>query len=106
MFGALLVVLGFIIIPTSKDESTISDRRFDYLGIFSFWVGIVCVILDLTVSPAMVYFSSMLFQNVHGYTPFRTSLNYTVHGLGGVFANILFTKVLTKVKSKIAMVNE
>ncbi|KAH7057544.1 major facilitator superfamily domain-containing protein [Linnemannia elongata] len=164
MLGAILVILGFIIIPASKGESTVSDRRIDYLGICSFCAGIVCIIFYLTESPAsgwasaktlapfivglvlliafifieyridypimplhiwrsqrlvascliivcvsaglnaIVYFSSMLFQNVHGYTPLRTSLNYIVHGVGGVFANILFTKVLTKVRSKIVMV--
>ncbi|KAF9144368.1 hypothetical protein BGX30_013076 [Mortierella sp. GBA39] len=157
------LALGFIIIPASKDESTISDRRIDCLGIFSFCARIVRIILYLAVSPAsgwasaktlapfhrrlgpphrrclsrpdhtlhiwyslrlvascliivyvsaglnaMVYFSSMLFQNVHGYPPplLRTSLNYIVHGDGGVFANILFTKALTKVWPKIVMVIE
>ncbi|KAF9156338.1 hypothetical protein BG015_005991 [Linnemannia schmuckeri] len=164
MFGALLVVFGLIIIPASKGESLISDRRIDYLGIFAFCGGIVCIIFYLTESPAsgwasaktltpfiiglvlllafvfiehkidypimplhiwrsqrlvascliiicvsaglnaLVYFSSMLFQNVLGYTPLKTSLAYIVHGVGGMFANILFTKVLTKVRSKIVMV--
>ncbi|KAF9127063.1 hypothetical protein BGW39_006152 [Mortierella sp. 14UC] len=62
---------------------------------------IVCVSAGLN---ALVYFSSMLFQNVLGYTPLNTSLTYIVHGVGGVFANILFTKVLAKVRTKIVMI--
>ncbi|KAK3842699.1 MAG: major facilitator superfamily domain-containing protein [Linnemannia gamsii] len=164
MLGALLVVLGIIIIPTEKGHSKMKDRRIDYFGIVAFCGGIVCVIFYLTESPAsgwasaktlapfivglvllvtfvvieykidypimplhiwrsrrlvascliivcvsaglnaLVYFSSMLFQNVLGYTPLSTSLNYIVHGVGGVFANILFTKMLTKVRSKIVMI--
>ncbi|KAF9907886.1 hypothetical protein EC991_010399 [Linnemannia zychae] len=62
---------------------------------------VACVSAGLN---ALVYFSSMLFQNVLGYTPLKTSLTYIVHGVGGVLANILFTKVLTKVRTKIVMI--
>ncbi|KAF9540116.1 hypothetical protein EC957_004630 [Mortierella hygrophila] len=54
----IVLVLGFIFILASKDESTISDRRIDYLGIFLFCAGIVCIILYLTVSTASGWVSA------------------------------------------------
>ncbi|KAG9072025.1 hypothetical protein KI688_006247 [Linnemannia hyalina] len=161
--GAGFTVPSFVVIPASKGESKITDRRIDFLGVSTFTIGIVCVIFYLSESPtsgwasaktltpfliglallisfvfieykidypimplyiwksrrlvasslaiicvsaatnAMVYFSSLLFQNVLGYTPLKTSLTYIVHGVGAVVANIVVNKLLSKVRTKLIM---
>lgn len=163
MLGFIMSFLGFVVIPASKGESKITDRRIDFLGVSTFTIGIVCIIFYLSESPAsgwasaktltpfliglfllilfvfieykidypimplyiwksrrlvasslaiicvsaatnaMVYFSSLLFQNVLGYTPLNASLTYIVHGVGAVVANIVVNKLLTKVRTKLIM---
>ncbi|KAF8941165.1 hypothetical protein BGZ47_007480 [Haplosporangium gracile] len=63
-------------------------------------LAIICV---SAATNAMVYFSSLLFQNVLGYTPLNASLTYIVHGVGAVVANIVVNKLLTKVRTKLIM---
>ncbi|KAG0067484.1 hypothetical protein BGZ89_006000, partial [Linnemannia elongata] len=163
MLGFIMSFLGFIVIPASKGESKIIDRRIDFVGVSTFTIGIVCVIFYLSESPAsgwasaktltpfliglvllilfvfieykidypimplyiwksrrlvasslaiicvsaaanaMIFFSSLLFQNVLGYTPLNTSLTYIVYGVGAVVANIVVNKLLTKVRTKLIM---
>ncbi|KAF9426808.1 hypothetical protein BGZ94_005986 [Podila epigama] len=53
---------------------------------------------------AMIWFSSLTFQNVQGYTPIKTSLTYIVHGVGAIVIIVLLTKLVTLVRTKIIMV--
>lgn len=159
-----MAALGYFAIPTQKGESTIVDRRIDYLGILSFMIGIVAVIYYLSEGPAhgwstastlapfcvglvllmvfvaieykidypimplhiwrsrrfvascltiicntgavnaMVFFSSLTFQNVQGYTSLQASLAYIVHGVGAVLTVIVTTKLVTRVRTKVIMV--
>ncbi|KAF9908519.1 hypothetical protein BX616_000120 [Lobosporangium transversale] len=139
ILGFILAVLGFLVIPAEKNESTAEDRRVDIMGLTSFTLGIVAVIYYLSESPAkgwssastlaplcvgiasmaafvviewkidypimplhiwrsrrlvascltivslsaginaMIFFTSLTFQNVQGYSPMKTSLCYVVN---------------------------
>ncbi|KAG0302776.1 hypothetical protein BGZ98_007225, partial [Dissophora globulifera] len=51
----------------------------------------------------LVFFSSLTFQNVQGYSPVHTSLNYIVHGVGIIVTIGALTKLVTFVRTKIIM---
>ncbi|KAF8955205.1 hypothetical protein BGZ46_002696 [Entomortierella lignicola] len=62
-----------------------------------------CLII-LCVSAAsntMVFFSSLTFQRVLGYTALNASLAYIVHGVGSIASMIALTKLVTIVRTKI-----
>ncbi|KAF9107548.1 hypothetical protein BGX27_008696 [Mortierella sp. AM989] len=61
-------------------------------------LGIIC--LSAAVN-TMIFFTSLTFQNVQGYTPLKTSLSYIVHGVGAIVAIIALTKLVTIVRTKI-----
>ncbi|KAF9955748.1 hypothetical protein BGZ65_003197 [Modicella reniformis] len=52
ILGFTMVAMGYFVIPPKKGESTIVDRRIDYLGISAFTIGIVAVIYSLSEAPA------------------------------------------------------
>ncbi|KAF9976653.1 hypothetical protein BGZ73_008124 [Actinomortierella ambigua] len=53
---------------------------------------------------SMIFFSSLTFQNVMGYSPMKTALCYLVHGIGAIFAVAIVTKLVTIVRTKILTV--
>ncbi|KAG0270924.1 hypothetical protein BGZ95_001355 [Linnemannia exigua] len=63
-------------------------------------LAIICV---SAATNAMVYFSSLLFQNVLKYSPLNTPLTYIVHGVGVVAVNIVVNKILSRVRTKVIM---
>ncbi|ORZ13858.1 major facilitator superfamily domain-containing protein [Lobosporangium transversale] len=164
ILGFILAVLGFLVIPAEKNESTAEDRRVDIMGLTSFTLGIVAVIYYLSESPAkgwssastlaplcvgiasmaafvviewkidypimplhiwrsrrlvascltivslsaginaMIFFTSLTFQNVQGYSPMKTSLCYVVNGIGAIITIAVVTKMVPYVRTKIIMV--
>ncbi|KAG0335315.1 hypothetical protein BG000_007631 [Podila horticola] len=126
ILGFMMAVLGFIVIPSSQDISRVEDRRIDLFGITSFTAGIwkidypimplriwrsrrlvASCLTIICVSAAintMIFFSSLTFQNVQGYSPMKTSLTYIVHGIGAIATIIALTKLVTMVRTKILMV--
>ncbi|KAF9079993.1 hypothetical protein BGX27_005819, partial [Mortierella sp. AM989] len=64
-------------------------------------VTIICVSASMN---GMIFFSSLVLQNVLGYTPLNTSFAYIVHGVGATIAIIVLTKLVTMVRTKILMV--
>jgi len=164
MLGFVMAVLGFLVIPAEKGQSTIEDRRIDYFGISSFMLGVVAIIYYLTEGAAdgwasastlaplcigiallvafiaieyhidypimplhiwrsrrlmsscltiisvsaaintMIFFSSLTFQNVLGYSPLNTSFAYIVQGVGVIVTIVALTKVVTVVRTKIIMI--
>ncbi|KAF9345111.1 hypothetical protein BGX26_003515 [Mortierella sp. AD094] len=63
-------------------------------------IAIVCVSASMN---GMIFFSSLVLQNVLGYTPLHTSFAYIVHGVGAIVAIIILTKLVTMVRTKILM---
>ncbi|KAF9435644.1 hypothetical protein BGZ76_005809 [Entomortierella beljakovae] len=63
-------------------------------------VTIICVSASMN---GMIFFSSLVLQNVLGYTPMKTSLAYIVHGIGAIVSIILLTKLIVVVRTKILM---
>ncbi|KAG0255548.1 hypothetical protein DFQ27_006202 [Actinomortierella ambigua] len=53
---------------------------------------------------SMIFFSSLTFQNVMGYSPMTTALCYLAHGIGSIFAVITVTKLVFLVRTKILTV--
>jgi len=53
---------------------------------------------------ALVFFSSLTFQNVQGYSSLKTSLAYIVHGVGAMVTVVALTKLVTMVRTKVIMV--
>ncbi|KAF9908520.1 hypothetical protein BX616_000121 [Lobosporangium transversale] len=62
-------------------------------------------VMALTASiNALIFFSSLTFQNVQGYSTMKTSLCYIVHGVGAIVTIVILTKLVTFVRTKIIMV--
>ncbi|KAF8923015.1 hypothetical protein BGZ58_003465 [Dissophora ornata] len=64
-------------------------------------VTIICVSAAMN---AMIFFSSLVLQNVLGYTPLHTSFAYIIHGVGVIVTIIALTKLVTMVRTKILLI--
>ncbi|KAF8929525.1 hypothetical protein BGZ58_008884 [Dissophora ornata] len=62
---------------------------------------IICVSSGIN---SMIFFTSLTFQNVLGYTPLHTSFAYIVHGVGAIVTIVALTKLVTVVRTKIIMI--
>ncbi|KAF9998481.1 hypothetical protein BGZ80_011346 [Entomortierella chlamydospora] len=63
----------------------------------------VCIASVSASMNGMIYFSSLVLQNVLGYTPLHTSFAYIVNGVGSIIAIVVLTKILPMVRTKILM---
>ncbi|KAF9947064.1 hypothetical protein BGZ70_002889 [Mortierella alpina] len=64
-------------------------------------VTIICCTASLN---ALIFYSSLAFQNVLKYTALKTSLAYIVHGVGLVVSVVVLTKLVTMVRTKIIII--
>ncbi|KAF9431979.1 hypothetical protein BGZ76_011458 [Entomortierella beljakovae] len=77
---------------------------------FHIWVSrrlvascVIIICLQAAVN-AMVFYSSLALQNVLGYNPFKASLAYLVHGIGAILSNVVMTKLVPVVRTKIILI--
>jgi predicted MFS family arabinose efflux permease len=94
----LILLIAFVVIEYKIDYPIMPLHIWKSQRLVASCLIIVCVSAAIN---AMIYFSSLLFQNVLGYTPLKTSLAYIVHGVGAIVAIVIITKLVTKVRTKI-----
>ncbi|KAH7057545.1 major facilitator superfamily domain-containing protein [Linnemannia elongata] len=99
LIGLVLLIL-FVFIEYKIDYPIMPLYIWKSRRLVASSLAIICV---SAAANAMIFFSSLLFQNVLGYTPLNTSLTYIVYGVGAVVANIVVNKLLTKVRTKLIM---
>ncbi|KAF9947562.1 hypothetical protein BGZ70_002626, partial [Mortierella alpina] len=64
-------------------------------------IAIACISAGVN---AMIFYSSLTFQNVMGYSPLKTSLCYIVQGVGIIATIMVVTKLVTRVRTKFLMI--
>ncbi|KAG0380994.1 hypothetical protein BGX24_001706 [Mortierella sp. AD032] len=99
IIGVILLV-AFVFIEYKIDYPIMPLYIWNSRRLVASSLAIICV---SAATNAMVYFSSLLFQNVLGYSPLNASLTYIVHGVGAVVANIVVNKILSRVRTKAIM---
>ncbi|KAF9907885.1 hypothetical protein EC991_010398 [Linnemannia zychae] len=98
---SVVLLVTFVFIEYKIDYPIMPLYIWRSRRLVAYSLAIICV---SAASNAMVYFSSLLFQNVLGYTPLNTSLTYIVHGVGAVVANVVVNKILSRFRTKVIMV--
>ncbi|KAG0364149.1 major facilitator superfamily domain-containing protein [Gamsiella multidivaricata] len=96
---ALLVV--FIVVETRISYPIMPFRIWRSRRLIASCVIIICVSASMN---AMIFFSSLVLQNVLGYTALNTSFAYIVHGVGAIAAIIALTRLVTMVRTKVIMI--
>ncbi|KAK3842698.1 MAG: major facilitator superfamily domain-containing protein [Linnemannia gamsii] len=99
IIGVILLV-AFVVIEYKIDYPIMPLYIWNSRRLVASSLAIICV---SAATNAMVYFSSLLFQNVLGYSALNASLTYIVHGVGAVVANIVVNKILSRVRTKVIM---
>ena len=97
----IVLLIAFVVIEWKIDYPIMPLHIWRSQRLIASCLTIVCASAAIN---ALVYFSSLLFQNVLGYTPLKTSLAYIVHGVGMIAAIVVLTKVVVKVRTKIIMI--
>ncbi|KAF9564012.1 hypothetical protein EC968_004657 [Mortierella alpina] len=64
-------------------------------------IAIACISAGVN---AMIFYSSLTFQNVMGYSPLKASLCYIVQGIGIIATIMVVTKLVTRVRTKFLMI--
>lgn len=94
----LVLLISFVVIENKIDYPIMPPHIWKSQRLIAACLTIICVSAAIN---AMIYFSSLLFQNVLGYTPLKTSLAYIVHGVGAIVAIVIITNIVGKVRTKI-----
>ncbi|KAF8969739.1 hypothetical protein BGZ46_010645 [Entomortierella lignicola] len=97
----IVMLFVFVAIEYKIDYPIMPLRIWRSRRLVASCVTIICVSAALN---GMIFFSSLVLQNVLGYTPLHTSFAYIVHGVGAIAAIVMLTKLVTMVRTKILMV--
>ncbi|GJJ69380.1 hypothetical protein EMPS_01726 [Entomortierella parvispora] len=97
----IVLLISFVVVEYRIDYPIMPLRIWRSRRLVASCVAIICVSAAIN---AMIYYSSLAFQNVLGYTPLHTSFGYIVHGVGAIVTIVALTKLVTVVRTKIIMV--
>ncbi|KAI1289016.1 hypothetical protein EDD11_009450 [Mortierella claussenii] len=97
----LALLVSFIVIEARIDYPIMPFRIWRSQRLIASCITIICVSASMN---AMIFYSSLVMQNVLGYTALKTSLAYIVHGVGAIITIIALTKLVTLVRTKILMI--
>ncbi|KAG0310607.1 hypothetical protein BGZ99_000269 [Dissophora globulifera] len=61
---------------------------------------VLCVSAGLN---SLIFFASLTFHNVQGYSSIKTSLTYLAHGVGAIVTIMGLTKLVTRIRTKIIL---
>ncbi|KAF9584601.1 hypothetical protein BGW38_005885 [Lunasporangiospora selenospora] len=95
------LLISFIVIEHKVSNPTMPLRIWSSQRLIGSCLSIIGISASVN---AMIFFSSLTFQSVLGYTPIKTSLAYIVHGLGAIVVITIMTKLVMYVRTKILMV--
>ncbi|KAF9949269.1 hypothetical protein BGZ70_001839 [Mortierella alpina] len=97
----LLLLVAFVVIEYKIDYPIMPFRIWRSRRLVASCLTIICVSAGINT---LIFYSSLTFQNVLGYSPLKTSLAYIVHGVGAIVAIVALTKLVTMVRTKIIMI--
>ncbi|KAG0052355.1 hypothetical protein BGZ83_002694 [Gryganskiella cystojenkinii] len=100
LIGIALLFL-FVFIQYRIDYPIMPLRIWRSRRLVASCVTIICVSAAIN---AMIFYSSLAFQNVLGYSALITSVCYIVHGVGAIVTIVALTKLVTMVRTKIIMI--
>ncbi|KAG0207122.1 hypothetical protein BGX33_007018 [Mortierella sp. NVP41] len=95
IIGFSMAGLGALVIPAEKGISKKSQR------LIASCLIIICVTANLN---AMLFYSSLVLQDVLGYTALKTSLAYIVHGVGIITLMSFLPRLIPIVRTKILII--
>ncbi|KAF9946934.1 hypothetical protein BGZ72_011013 [Mortierella alpina] len=97
----LVLLVAFVVVEHKIDYPIMPFRIWRSRRLVASCLTIICVSAGINT---LIFYSSLTFQNVMGYTPLKTSLAYIVHGVGAIVAIVALTKLVTMVRTKIIMI--
>ncbi|KAF9288641.1 hypothetical protein BGZ68_010854 [Mortierella alpina] len=97
----LVLLVAFVVIEYKIDYPIMPFRIWRSRRLVASCLTIICVSAGINT---LIFFSSLTFQNVLGYSPLKTSVAYIVHGVGAIIAIVVLTKLVTMVRTKIIMI--
>ncbi|KAI1320670.1 hypothetical protein EDD11_010203 [Mortierella claussenii] len=97
----ILLLIAFVVIEWRIDYPIMPLRIWRSRRLVASCLTIICVSAAINT---MIFFTSLTFQNVQGYTSLNTSFTYIVHGVGAIICIIALTKLVTVVRTKIIMI--
>ncbi|KAF9346987.1 hypothetical protein BGX26_001497 [Mortierella sp. AD094] len=97
----IVMLVVFVVVEYKIDYPIMPLRIWRSRRLVASCVTIICVSASMN---GMIFFSSLVLQNVLGYTPLHTSFAYIVHGVGAIVTIIALTKLVTMVRTKILMI--
>ncbi|KAF9192798.1 hypothetical protein BGZ51_004783 [Haplosporangium sp. Z 767] len=97
----IALLISFVVIEYKIDYPIMPLRIWRSRRLVASCLAVMCVAAGMN---AMIFFSSLTFQNVLGYTTLNTSFAYIVHGVGAIVAIVVLTKLVTFVRTKIIMI--
>ncbi|KAF9976652.1 hypothetical protein BGZ73_008123 [Actinomortierella ambigua] len=97
--GVVLLV-AFVVIQFKIDYPIMPPRIWKSRRFVASVVGAAAISASMN---GLIFFSSLAFQNVMGYSPIKTALCYLVHGIGAIVTVASLTKIVTLVRTKILM---
>lgn len=100
IIGIALLVL-FVVVEYRIDYPIMPLRIWRSQRLVASCIAIICVSAAIN---AMIFFSSLAFQNVLGYSALHTSFAYIVHGVGAIVTIVALTKLVTVVRTKLIMI--
>ncbi|KAG0196820.1 hypothetical protein BGX28_009706 [Mortierella sp. GBA30] len=97
----LVLLIAFVIIEYRIDYPIMPLRIWRSRRLVASCITIICVSAGINT---LIFYSSLTFQNVLGYSPLKTSLCYIVHGIGAIVTIVALTRLVTMVRTKIIMI--
>ncbi|KAF9354233.1 hypothetical protein BGX26_007938 [Mortierella sp. AD094] len=93
----ILLLAFFIVVEYKIDYPIMPLRIWRSRRLVASCLIIICVSAAINT---MIFFTSLTFQNVQGYSSLKTSLAYIVHGVGAIATIVALTKLVTMVRTK------
>ncbi|KAG0005245.1 hypothetical protein BGZ79_005992, partial [Entomortierella chlamydospora] len=91
------LLICFIVIEYKIDYPIMPLRIWRSRRLVASCIIIICVSAGIN---AIIFFTSLTFQNVQGYSSIKTSLAYIVQGVGAIASIVALTKLVTMVRTK------
>lgn len=97
----LVLLVVFLVIEYKIDYPIMPFHIWRSRRFVSSCSAIVC---NSAAANAVVFFSSLTFQNVQGYSSLKASLAFIVYGVGCMVTVLTLTKLVTMVRTKVIMI--
>jgi len=97
LVAGLVLLVAFFVVEWRIDYPIMPLHIWRSRRLISSCLIITCVSASMNT---LIFFSSLTFQNVLGYSSLHTSVCYIVHGVGAIISIIALTRLVTMVRTK------